>query len=121
MGFAERFEAESERASLAARCQVAQIDKNSHGPVVALGQFGGHESVDLAPQLVLTADEAVKVLLLGGRLLAISPGLLFRSPVGLHTSAFASIFLCRMEKLADRPPSGHWLSVAFAVFFDKAL
>ncbi len=47
MGFTERFDAESERAIRAARCQVAQIDKNSHRLVVALGQLGGHESIDL--------------------------------------------------------------------------
>ena len=72
MGFAERFDAESEHASLATRCQVAQIDKNFHGPVVALGQLGGHESLDLAPQVVLTADEAVEVLLPGDGRLAIA-------------------------------------------------
>lgn len=91
MGFTERFDTESERASLVTRCVIPQIDENSHGLVVALGLLAGHESVDLAPQLFLAADEVVEVRLPGDRCLAIAPDLFLGSSFGLHSDALASI------------------------------
>ena len=43
-----------------------------------------------------------------------------KSPA-LPRAARSGVSLCRPAKLADGPPSGHWLAVPFAVLLDKAL
>jgi len=84
---AQRLDAKPEVATLAAGCEVPQVDEEPHGLVVVLGLLGGDEAVDLGPQLGLAADEAVEVLLPGDRCLALAPGLLLGALLGLDALA----------------------------------